>query len=170
MARLLQLGRETIERMPVSRPRLGLRRELHILLVGIRQGLRRQCADWFWLPADHQADSLVVSSVDEDKPGNLLWKPSLVGTGVDTAQGCADQDIGRPDIGLPEQQVQVVHDLFDAVGGWSAIAPCVPGAIVGANPGEFGNLWLHQSPLDGKAASAVLDDDGGRAGTGAIQM
>src|SRR5262249_25641737 len=30
-------------------------------------------------------------------------------------------------------------------------------AIVNANPSVFGNLWLHQRPLYGKAASAVLN-------------
>jgi hypothetical protein len=82
----------------------------------------------------------------------------------------ANQNVRRSNAGLSQEQVQVVHDLLNAVIDGPAIAPRVACPIVRADASEGRNGCLYQSPLHGKAASAIFYDYGRRTGACAVQV
>ena len=69
--------------------------------------------------------------------------------------------------------MKVVTDLRGAFVEWAVVAPCITGAVVGADARgvwRCGDELLDEDPLDGEAASSIFDDDCWRAGAGAVEM
>src|SRR6185369_4629758 len=154
--------------MSVFWPGFWLWREAHVLVVCRRQFLGGEVADRPPLPVHDERDALVMGTIYEDESGNLLWKSSLVGARIDATQRGAHENVRGRDVRTTEEQVQIIHNLLDAIIGGPTITPCVSGAIVGTDPGVFGNLPLHQCPLHGKTASTVFNDDCRRSGSCAL--
>ena len=72
----------------------------------------------------------------------------------------AHQHVGLPLAKLFEGVMQLEVDLGKCAGFGSGVAPCVPGAVVGADARKSGDLVLDKSPVEGEVSQPVFDDHG----------
>jgi hypothetical protein len=82
----------------------------------------------------------------------------------------SDKDEGRAFSGLCQCVVKFEIELRKAAGLRTGIAPCISGAVVGADAGELLDALLDEDPIERKIAESVFDDDGERAFAGAVEM
>src|SRR6266446_5237429 len=149
---LLQGYGKLVERRSAGRAWLESGNRFQVFLVCARQLVSCQQAERLSLSIHYHADILVVRAVDENESGHLLRETPLVSPCVERSQRMANQNVRRSNAGLSQEQVQVVHDLLNAVIDRPAIAPGVACPIVRADASEARNGCLYERPLHGKAA------------------
>jgi len=86
------------------------------------------------------------------------------------AERMADEHIRRSDVERLQERAEIADDAIDRAGHGSRFAPPQPRPIVGARPGEQGDLRLNTRPAQRRRRDAGLEDHRRRAGPGADRV
>ena len=108
--------------------------------------------------------------LDQDHAGDVARMGRRIERGDRAAERVADEDERLSDPGRGDQTGEVVGQVTHVGGPGPGVAEAEPGAIVGADPGEPGDVRLHEAPGDHAVAGPRLEDDGGFARADAIEV
>jgi hypothetical protein len=111
-----------------------------------------------------------VGGIDEDEAGDVCGVLRGEDANVEATEGMGDEDVGRLFARGGEERVKFPGDFVAGAREGAGGAPAIAGAIVRADAREFGDVRLDEIPAGGGNAEARIQDYGGRAGAGAIEI
>ena len=111
-----------------------------------------------------------AGAVQQHHAGDLLGVRRGVGHGVGAADGVPDQHVRSCSPAAASSGVQVPSGGHAVLGARDVVAPALPGAVVGADPGGGADRVGDPGPGGGELAHAVEEHDRGSAGALAVEV
>ena len=113
---------------------------------------------------------MLGARIDQDKARHLVPVTAREQPCGFARQRMRDQHIGARDVRLREKPVQFVCGSGRCARRGARVAPAHARAVVGANPRGGRELRLDQAPVERRSAQPRVEDDGGAARTGAMDV
>ena len=111
-----------------------------------------------------------AGGVEQDHPGDLLGVAVGVGHRVVAADGVPDQHVRAVLAGAGQQGVQIPGGGHPVLRFGGVLAPSLPGAVVGADPGGAGDGRRDPGPARREPTQPAHQHHGRAAGAGAVQV